>query len=772
MATNNDRSEIIDISGILRQYVSRWYWFVISVIACCALAFVYIKIHKPVYQINANLMIASSEDSGMGGELGAFAGLFGGKNSVDDEALILGSHSVMEAAAKAIGANCLHIERTGLFGLVKTNIYENYPLDIEAASPEVADTIGVNMRFKVTVSKDGLADVKVVAKRKTVCEVKDKSFPVLLETPYGPFTLVRTPAFREGEKLRMDILFSSYGRTAEDMKDFIVVDIVTKKANLIYLGYQTPYPEQGQLLLNELMRQYNLRGVSEENVKGEKTLTFVDDRLMKIGAEIDDIQNEYAALLNSKGIGTITGTLGLNYEMKGEVEGRIVEVQTQMEIQKMMLDFLSDPSNEYALVPGSLGSIGDNSIKAYNELVLKRIELERSAGEGNIALQTVTRQIDAMRSSILTTLRKNYESSQVRLRDLKTKEREVSGTLDSYPDLEGRILSMMREKETKVLVFKYLLQQREETAMKIANALSKGTVIDEAYVSNEPLGMSAKMILALALIAGLLIPPVLIYLNTLIRGRFETREDVERYTSVPILGEVCVSRSGETLVVRPGNNSSSESELFRLIRTNLQFMLRDPQDKVVLVTSTSSGEGKSFVSINLASSLSLLGKRTLLIGMDIRAGMLDRYLNLPPSRGLTEYLASAKVSLDDIIIREPLQPGLDIIVAGPVPPNPSELLAGERVDRMIAELRGRYDYIIIDSAPVGMVSDTFTLSRLSDATIYVCRAFYTPLRDLKFINSVHDQERLRRMGLVVNGTKARKGYGYGYGQRHGSGSRK
>ncbi len=766
MATNNERSEIIDISGLLRQYLSKWYWFVISVVCCCGLAFAYVKIHKPVYQVNANILISSDDDSDLTGGFGAFSGLFGGKNSVDDEALILGSHSVLKSTVKELGMNCLRVERSGLFGLLKKEVYEDYPLNIVPVNPTVPDTLRTSLRFKINVDKKGLASVKVIAKRKTLCEIEDKSLPVAINTPYGDFTLDKTSFFENGKKLRMDINYSGYDVCAEDMREFVVVDITSKKANMIYMGYKTAYPEQGQLLLNELMNQYNLRGVKEDNIKCERTLNFVDDRLLKLGGEIDEIQKNYADYLNSKGIGTAYGNLTLNYQMMGLVDEQLVEYQTQAEIMKMMLDFLNDRENDYTPIPGNLENLVD--LTTYNNLIMDRIKLERTAEKGNIALQTLNEQIDAMRSVIIQTIRKNYDSLQLRIRDLKAKSGEVSKDLNSFPDFERQAESMVREKETKMLVFKYLLQQREEAAMKIANALSKGVVVDEAYVSNEPIGLSKKVILLLALIAGLFIPPVFIYLHTLIRGKFDTKEEVERYTSVPVLGEVCQSKSGETLVVRPGNNTSSESELFRLIRTNLQFVLRDAGDKVVLVTSTSSGEGKSFVAINLASSLSLLGKRTVLIGMDVRAGMIDRYLNLPPSRGLTEYLASREIKMDDIIIREPMQPNFDIIVAGPVPPNPSELLAGQRVDELIDALRERYDYIIIDSAPVGMVSDTFALSRLSDATIYVCRAAYTPVRDLKFVNSVYDQKRLKRMGLVVNGTKTRKGYGYGYGQGHGS----
>lgn len=769
MENKTGNNDIIDISGLLRQYANKWYWFVVSVLLCVGVAYAYVKIHKPVYQVNANMLISDNDDSGaVPTELGAFSSIFGGKNSVDDEALILGSHAVMKSTAEELGANVSHVECKGPLGLIKTFLYKDYPLNVEADNPLLVDTLSTSILFKIKVKDSGEVNVKASARGKTLTKVESDGFPVHVSTPYGDFSVVKTSSFKDGESLKMNIIFSGYDVAAEALSEDVTVDIVAKRANMIYLGYKTPYPEYGMKLLNELMAQYNQRGVLEENAKGKKTIEFVDGRIALLVNDLDSIQHEYAAYMDREGIGSVYGQSEFNFKLKGLIDTQLVEAETNVEIVKMMCDFLKNPDNKYSLIPGALDGPNDASIRSYNEMLLKRLELERTASPNNKALKALTEQIDAMRASIVESLNKNYESAVVSLNDLRKRSEGLTGNLKTLPSQEGEIMKLFRERTTKELIFKFLLQQREESAMKIANAISKGVIVDEAYFYSEPLGMSKKLILAIALVIGLLIPPVLIYLYSLLRGKFDTKEEVEKYTSIPILGEVCISKSGDSLVVKPGDNTSSESELFRLIRTNLQFVLHDSSEKVILVTSTSSGEGKSFVSINLASSLSLLGKRTLLVGMDIRAGMLDRYLPLPPSRGLTEYLASTTLTIQDIIIHEPFQKDLDVIVAGPVPPNPSELLAGKRVDQLFADLRELYDYIVVDSAPVGMVSDTFSLSRISDATIYVCRASYTPLRDIKFVNSIYENHRLKRLGLVVNGTKTRKGYGYGYGSSHGS----
>jgi capsular exopolysaccharide synthesis family protein len=271
------------------------------------------------------------------------------------------------------------------------------------------------------------------------------------------------------------------------------------------------------------------------------------------------------------------------------------------------------------------------------------------------------------------------------------------------------------------------------------------------------------MLLIIGFIVGLLIPSAYLYIKYLFRTKFSSREELEQITRVPILGEVCVNYSKERVVVREGDTSSI-AELFRLMRTNLQFLLTGKKDKVILLTSSVSGEGKSFVSVNLSISLSLLKKRTIIIGLDIRNPQLAEYMNIHPRWGITNYLASEDVNIDDIIVPTGINPQLDLIVAGPIPPNPAELLLNSRMDTLFAELRERYDYIIIDSAPVGMVSDTFSLTRLADTIIYVCRANYTQRDHIHYCNSLVAEGRLPNVSLVVNATTAKQGYGYGYNQ--------
>ncbi|MDE6160761.1 MAG: polysaccharide biosynthesis tyrosine autokinase, partial [Muribaculaceae bacterium] len=391
---------------------------------------------------------------------------------------------------------------------------------------------------------------------------------------------------------------------------------------------------------------------------------------------------------------------------------------------------------------------------------LRRMQLAANAKPGNIALKRLNEQIDSLRESVYNSVLRAYETSAGAAKDVRRKLDSTMGRLGNVPSQEREFIDKERQRQIKQEIYLFLLQRQEETSIMLANTTPKGIIIDEAYTLNEPLGLGKKALLAIFLLMGLVAPPVLLYLMRLFRNRVETRQDVERMVDAPILGEISTSRSGKHLVVDAAETSST-AELFRLMRSNLLFILTPPEEKVVLVTSATPGDGKSFVAVNLAASLALLGKRILLVGMDIRKPRLAEYLGISARFGLTQYVANPELKLDDVILREPNMENLDVIVAGPVPPNPGELLTSPRVAELFAELRRRYDYIIVDTAPVGRVSDTFALDAVADASIFVCRVGHTNMSDLRLADEIYEQKRLKKLSVAINGTPARRTYGYG-----------
>jgi capsular exopolysaccharide synthesis family protein len=763
---NNKQSDFIDIKGLFSEYLSKWYYFVISVIICVFLAFCVSRIKPQDSGVRANVLISQDNSDPMSSALsGTIGDIFGASGNVDDEIFVISSHSVYRDVVRDLGINTLHRVKDGF--LSKHLAYPEYPVDLTPA-PGIIDTLSISLTVKAKVDKHGKVTAKMKYKWHTIAEVEDAPLPAVLNSPVGQFTLSKTPTFPEGEEVSTTIFITGYDTAADLLALDITSDIASKRSNVINLAFDTPNGDYGKDILNEIIKKYNERGIIEKNMQGQKTAEFIDQRITLIAADLSQSEVDIQNYKENKGIIDVSAEASYQTSKRAQVESALLQTETQAEIVKMTSEFISNPEHAYDLIPTSVENGGlQSAIQSYNSLVLRRMDLVNSAKPDNVAVKRLSDQIDATRANITATINKVYENLSVQLRDLRTEKATTLGRLSDVPAQEREFLDMKRQQAVKQELYLFLLKRREETAMLLANAVPKGIIVDEAYVLSEPIGLSTKVLLLLGFLFGLCLPPVFIYLRKLIRNKFDTRQDVEKVANVPILGEICADKTGRSLVVGH-NETSSTSELFRLLRANLLFVLNEANDKVVLMTSTKSGEGKTFVSINLAATFALLNKRVLLVGMDIRNPQLANYLNINPRFGLTQYLTSSEISLDSVITPSADINGLDIIVAGPVPPNPAELLESHKVDDLFAELRSRYDYIIVDSAPVGMVSDTFSLDRISNATVYVCRVNYTPTSDIRYVNEINEQHRLRKLSLVVNGTATKRSYGYGYGYGQGN----
>jgi capsular exopolysaccharide synthesis family protein len=730
------------------------------------LAFAASRIIKQKFGVRANVLISQEESNPLTSTMGNLGSLFGAQGNVDDEIFVISSHSLYRDVVRDLGINVTSRVKDGF--LLKHLAYPEYPLELTAA-PGIMDTMNITLNVKVKVNKKGKVDAKMKYRRHTIAEVEDATLPVVFNTPMGQYTLTKTKYFPEGEDVSATISISGYDVAADELAKDIYADIASKRSNVINMGIDTENSAYGEDILNEIIKKYNERGINEKNLQGQKTAEFIDDRLRLLSSDLSDAESNIETYKQSKGIIDVGSEAKFQTEKRAGLEEQRLTTETQLEILKMTSEFLNNPANAYELIPLNLSGSSDQQqqpgIDAYNELVLQRMSLLAHAKEDNSSVKVLSSQIDAMRKNIIASVNHAYKDLSVALRDVRAEQAKTMGKLGDVPTQEREYLDLKRQQAVKQELYMFLLKQREETAMMLANAVPKGIVVDAAYTMSDPLGLDHKAYYLIGLILGLFFPPVFIYLSKLLRNKFDTRQDVEKIVDVPILGEICTDRTGESLVVT-ADSTTSCCELFRLLRTNLLFVLNDVNDKVVLMTSTTSGEGKSFISANLAATMALLNKKVLLIGMDIRNPQLAQYLKLSPRFGLTQYLSSTQINLDDIITPLPGYDNLSVIVAGPVPPNPGELLASHRVDELFATLRERYDYIIVDTAPVGMVSDTFTLDRISDATVYVCRANYTPSNELRsLVGEIHDNNRLKKLSIVVNGTASKRVYTYGYGQK-------
>ncbi len=754
MAKKN--SDFVDFHALFSQYRRRWYMFAISLAACLLLAFIYIKRTPEEYSVKANVLISQQKDA-ITEAMGAMSDLFGSDGYVEDEIFIISSHSVYRDVAKALRLNISHYVRKDF--MKYEFAYPDYPVDIIPA-PGIADTLSSTINFKIAVDKSGMARIKAYITGDKVLDVDNVSLPHTVDTPLGLFTVAATDNFIAGEPVRTNISVRGYDAAAEMLDTDVHNEIASKRSNVISMSIETPVPAFGMAVLNQIIAKYNHRGIIEKNNQGELTAEFLDGRLAILATDLAETERRIQDYKQQRGIIDVGAEARYQTEKRGRLEESLLEAETQAEILNMAAEFLQSEANRFAMVPINVENEGlQGAISAYNGLLMRRAELSAAARPDNLEMQRIEQRIEMNRQSLQQTMNSARESAQTAVRDIRQQMAATQSQLGQFPLQEREYINLYRQKEVKSQLYFFLLKRSEENAMMLANATPKGQIIDEAYTMSEPLGLGKKAIMLIALLLGLCIPPLWLYIRKLIYNHFENRNDVERVTDVPIIGEMCIDRSGRRLVVT-ADDTSSTSELFRLMRSNLLFVLNDSNDKVVLITSTSSGEGKSYISINLAATLAMLGRRTLLVGMDIRNPQLENYLGVAPRFGLTQYLASENISIDQIINPVDGASNLDLICAGPVPPNPAELLISERVDKLFEQLRHRYEYIIVDTAPIGMVSDTFTLDRISDAAIYVCRANYTSLSDLELVNDIYEQHRLKKLSLVINGTTAQKTYGY------------
>lgn len=763
MKQNN--SELLDIGGLIRMYISKWYWFAISVAVCCLIGFGISRIVESKYIVRSSLII---EDDGSGSLLkagmGDMSSLLGGNTSADDEAMIVNSHAVLREVSRQLGIYRRHTVR--LMPTVHRFLYTGYPVEVTPDPAINLDTLQNTLIFRVSVHKNGsTADIRVKDLEQTLLKLSDVKLPAVVNTGFGKFTVSLTPDYPEGESLVSNIWLSGYDDAADFLAKELTIGVAAKNSAMINLEMQTPHVAFAKDVLNTVMATYNNMDVRQQMAKGAKSDAFITDRLTYLFADLTDAEQKLEDYKERNGVRDVIADGTYDYTKLAEFETQYTTMRIESETMANVLDILKHSGNDYTLIP----VVGKSEamitmITEYNKAVLSRMRIMESARPDNATLQTIDSRLSQSRQNIISSMTKALEQMREQEKEYYAGYTAVMNKLGGIPTLERKLRELSRQQKIKEEIYLFLLQKQEENAILLASSTAKGRIIDAAYSINKNIGMSTFTIMLMAMMFGLVIPPVALYVMKVMRTKFSTRQEMETRINIPVLGEVCTDKTGDSLVVRPGG-SNSTAELFRLIRTNLQFVLGSSDQKVVLLTSTKSGEGKSFISINLAASLAILGKKTLIIGMDVRKPRLAQYLGIEPRFGLTEYLSSDKLAIGDIITRNVHLDNLDVIISGPIPPNPSELLASDKVDRMIEKLRGSYDYILIDSAPVGMVSDTFMLARVSDATVYVTRANYTTFSDLDFAESIYQEKRLRKLSVVINGTEAKKGYGYGYGEK-------
>ena len=574
-------------------------------------------------------------------------------------------------------------------------------------------------------------------------------------------------------------------RVAKGYCNSLSIAPTSKTTSVAVISLKNSSLQRGQDFINQLLEMYNRNTNNDKNEIAQKTAEFIDERIGIISKELGSTEADLESFKRDAGITDLTSEAQIALAGNAEYEKKSVENRTQISLVNDLRKYLR--SNEYEVLPSNVGLqdaalIG--AIERYNEMLVERKRLLRTSTENNPAIVNLDTSIRAMKANVQATLEGTLQGLMITKSNLDCEASRYSRRISNAPGQERAYVSIARQQEIKAGLYLMLLQKREENAIALAATANNAKIIDEAIADDIPVSPKHSMIYLIALMLGVGIPVGIIYLIELTKFKIEGRADVEKLTSVPVVGDIPLTdekndKNGSIAVFENKNNLMSET--FRNIRTNLQFML-DNDQKVILVTSTVSGEGKSFVSSNLAISLSLLGKKVVIVGLDIRKPGLNKVFNLSSKeKGITQYLANPEMDLMSLIQQSDVNKNLYILPGGTVPPNPTELLARDGLDKAIEILKKNFDYVILDTAPIGMVTDTLLIGRVADLSAYVCRTDYTHKAEYTLINELYHEKKLPNLCTIINGVdlKRRKygyyyGYGkygkhYGYGKRYGYG---
>ncbi|MGC3978943.1 MAG: polysaccharide biosynthesis tyrosine autokinase [Paludibacteraceae bacterium] len=753
--------DVINIRDLLFKYLRKWYWFVLAVIIAFVLTFFYLKSTNEKYNIQTTIMLRNDDNKSGGGDQRMMLqnlGLFNSSKALEDEIQIINSHKII---GEAIDTLLLQTEYYEKVGLKYVERYGDLPLKL-ITPPHLIESLTT----PIEIYLKGKAGNHIV---KFKCGSFKKTYKLLniqepFSTPLGELKFSLIKATKPYSKYK--ILVQPKNSLVESYSGKIQAGAINKQSiSAIRISMVESNTKKAEDLLNKIVELYNLDAITDKNIIATNTAKFLKDRLTLITQELFNVESDVEQYKKSNSITDITSEAGIYLQSSSEYGKKIVELETQLKLVQYIEGYIKGDKNQYSLIPANIGIQDEglvNLTQEYNKVILERMKLLKTTNDNNPTLVDLTEQIDALRHNVIISVANVKSGLVISKKDILGKESEFSSRIKAVPTQERQFLEIKRQQEIKQNLYLFLYQKKEENDLTLASTAPAARTIDKAYASLTPVAPKRSMIYLIALILGVLVPFIVIYLKDLINNKIEDAKEFQKAVKAPYLGNICISREAERVVVEEGKVTPIV-EMFRLIRTNLQFMTGSKKSPVILVTSTISGEGKSFISINLAMSFALMKKKIVLVGMDIRNPMLGDYMHIPKKNGLTVYLADDSYSVKDVIVPSGFHNYLDVIPAGPVPPNPSELLMNSRLDDLIAELKNNYDFIIVDSAPIGVVSDTYLLSRFVDNSVFVARQDYTPNDSCLLINDIYKEKRLKELAVVLNGTPATSNYGYGYG---------
>ena len=778
----NESNSSFDFATLYRTIVLNWYWFVLSLIIFGSLGAIYLRYATPMYQSTAKLLIKDESNSNRRGsslQNMSNLGIISNSTGIDNEMEILTSHSIAEDAIRDLK---LYVNYTTKGRVKDIILYRNQPLNVDV---DQAHLERLNAPINLSITRDSLTYTVTGTyyvptndnsnEGPYTINRKFTSLPATIATRAGIITISPNygHSLKNGDVLNVSIL--SPTMASNKYVNELQVAQTAKSTSIAQLQLTDEVPQRSLDYLKQLAIVYNRQANEDKNTIALRTDKFINDRLGKINAELGKTEGQLQNYKQQNGIVELKMNAGNSVANQNSSELKLAEVETQIELfNTIAREVESSSRNLSQVIPSNVGLDDQSStslINKYNELVLERNRLLRSASESSPVVEPLTAQIRELNGNIRRAIGAARQNLQIQRDAVLAQVNKFNEQVAETPQQERMLTQIDRQQEVKSGLYLMLLQKREENNISLAATADKGKLIDDPQLLGK-ISPKSTSIMLVALLIGLALPVLVILILQFFRYKIEGHDDVARLTKLPIIADVAIASNkakGKADIVVHENQNNQMEEIFRSMRTNLQFMLKEGQ-KVVLFTSSTSGEGKTFNAANLSVSFGLLGKKVILIGLDIRRPRLAELFGINDHKhGITNLLVKDNPTIEDIqeqILPSGVNKNLDLLMAGPIPPNPAELIARKSLDIIINLLKERYDYIMIDTAPVGLVTDTLQIARVADASIYMCRADYTPKSSFNLINALANEKKFPNMAIVLNGidmSKRKYSYYYGYG---------
>ena len=749
-------------------------------------------IATPVYNISATVLIKDDKKGGASNNVGGLdelglSGLITSSQSIDNEIEVLRSKTLVKEVVNYLN---LYVTYKDEDLIPSKELYKTSPVQVNM-TPQEAEKLKKDIVVEMVVQPQGSLDVNVKMDDREIQKHFEK-LPAILPTDRGTISFfqvtdsipVEGASSVQGAR-HITATISCPMNVARGYCGNLVIVPTSQTTSVVTVSLKNSSLRRGQDFINQLLEMYNRNTNNDKNEIAQKTAEFIDERIGIISKELGSTEADLETFKRDAGITDLSSDAQIALSGNAEYKKKQVENRTQISLVEDLKRYLSH--SEYEVLPSNVGlkdAALATQIDRYNEMLIERKRLLRTSTESNPAIVNLDTSIRATKANVQATIEGTLQGLFITKADLDREAKRYMRRISDAPGQERRYVSIARQQEIKAGLYLMLLQKREENAIMLAATANNAKIIDEAIADDIPVFPKRGIIYLVALVLGFVIPVAVIFLVDLTKFRVEGHADVEKLTSVPIVGDIPLTneknaKDGSIAVFENQNNLMSET--FRNIRTNIQFMLQNDR-KVILVTSTVSGEGKSFTSANLAISLSLLGKKVVIVGLDIRKPGLNKVFSLSSKeKGITQYLSNPEMDLMSLVQPSDVNKNLFILPGGTVPPNPTELLARDGLDKAIDMLKNNFDYVILDTAPVGMVTDTLLIGRVADLSVYVCRADYTHKAEYTLINELSHEQKLPNLCTIINGVDLKKrkygyyyGYGkyskhYGYGKRYGYG---